>query len=205
MTNILQSDKLIPLLNALETLFSLEKTAGGDEAAQALHDTINNAVNAPETLPPRQHILTDMIREALTDTPHPLAHHAHEALPLLSFHYSGLSDGRIREDIARQMATCELIGPHGMIHHDTVRVGLFAQSAGLDYVTRTHAAEETFIMLGGEGHWTCNGAEATRQTSGAIIHHPSNAPHASITKSRPLIAAWRWTGDIAYETYALHD
>ena len=59
-----------------------------------------------------------------------------------------------------------------MLPHATVRVGLFMQSVGLDYVTRTHPAEETFIMLGGSGYWTCDGSAPTLAHAGAIIHHP---------------------------------
>ena len=63
------------------------------------------------------------------------------------------------------------------------------QIADLDYVTRTHPAEETFVMLGGSGYRTCNGSEPQRKEAGACIHHPFNAPHASITRADPLIAA----------------
>ncbi len=101
------------------------------------------------------------------------------------------------------MATAELIGPDGLFYHPSVRVGLFMQSAGLDYVMRRHVAEETFIMLGGSDYWSCDGSAPVRAETGAMLHHPSNAPHGSRTDDEPLIAAWRWTGDIGWDGYEL--
>jgi len=189
------------MLRALEQVFSGEDRPGGDEAAAAL----NEIVASPFVLPSSNHLgIVDQGAAALRTGGHPAASEILTALPLVDWHHSGLEDGRIRPDIAMSMATVELIGRDGMIFHPTVRVGLFMQIAGLDYVTRTHPAEETFVMLGGVGYWTCNGSEPQRQMTGAYIHHPSGAPHTSITKEQPLIAAWRWTGDIAYEGYSLN-
>ena len=190
----------VTMLRALATLFSDENRPGGDEAAKALRDIIAEPFDLPPPCP------LDIVAkgvDALQAGGHRTAPLILPALPLLDWHYSGLADGRIRPEIAMSMATSELIGPDGMIYHPTARVGIFMQMSDLDYVTRTHPAEETFVMLGGEGYWTCNGSAPRHRETGAYVHHPSNAPHTSITKDQPLIAAWRWTGDIAYEKYSL--
>jgi dimethlysulfoniopropionate lyase len=190
----------IQMLRALETLFADEGRASGDEAAVALADIADQPFDLPAA-----HGL-DIVEQgtmALQTGGHPAAPAILAALPLIDWHHSGLADGRIRVDIARSMATTELIGPNGMIFHPTVRVGLFMQIADLDYITRTHPAEETFVMLGGAGYWSCNGSTPRRQQAGAYLFHPSGVPHTSVTKEEPLIAAWRWTGDIAYEGYKL--
>lgn len=139
-----------------------------------------------------------------------LAHQAIEvegpvraAFDLMDWHYSGLSDGRIRPEIALRMMTTEVIGPDGMFDHPTVRIGLFAQSADVAYVTRKHAAEETFIMLGGAGDWQKGDEPVRGCVVGDVIHHPPMVPHSSRTHDRPLIALWRWTGDISYRAYEL--
>lgn len=188
------------LIRALKTIFADEGRAGGDEAAAALSDVLAD----PQTLPPANRVdVVDHAAMALKASDHAAAPAVLSALPLIDWHYSGLADGRIRPEIALLMATSELIGPNGMLFHPSVRVGLFMQAPNLNYVTRIHLAEETFVMLGGNGYWTCNGSEPERKEAGAYIFHPSNAPHTSITRDEPLIAAWRWTGDIAYEGYSL--
>lgn len=188
------------MLHALRKVFSGENRPGGDETARALNEVAANPFDLP---PPHSLDITDVAKDALRSGGHEAAPTILASWPLIDWHHSGLDDGRIRPEIAHSMATTELIGPNGMIFHPTVRVGLFMQITGLDYVTRTHPAEETFVMLEGTGYWTCNGSTPKHQTTGAYIHHPSNAPHTSETKDDPLIAAWRWTGDIAYEGYEL--
>ncbi len=194
------TDAFAALLAGLADLYGAEGRPGGDEAATALRDVMSR----PFTLPPPQVLdISGICADALKIRPHPLAATALAALPLLRWRHSGLESGMIRRDIALNLAGAELIGPDGMLHHATVRVGLFMQTARLDYVTRTHPAEETFIMLGGSGYWTCCDSAPTLAQAGAIIHHPSGAPHASVTREEPLIAAWRWTGDIRLEGYEM--
>ncbi len=192
--------EFIRLLRALEMIFSAEERPGGDAAAAALRQVRNDGFELPA---PRLLAITDTGAAALRAGGHTAAPAILAAWPLIDWHHSGLADGRIRPEIALAMATAEVIGPDGMIFHPSVRVGLFMQVAGLDYVTRTHPAEETFVMLGGAGYWSCDGTPPTRRETGAIIHHRSGAPHASVTRRQPLIAAWRWTGDIAYAGYSL--
>jgi hypothetical protein len=188
------------MLDDLALLFDVEKSLGGDAAANALR-SITSKSHLP--LPKGHDLMPDVEQAALDIDPLPICEHIDMAMPLIDWHYSGLADGRINEDIATKIATAELIGPNGMIYHETVRVGLFMQSANLDYITREHTAEETFIMLCGEGLWSRNGAPFERRTSGEYIHHPSMMPHVSVTQNHPFIAAWRWTGDIGYEQYTL--
>ncbi len=188
------------MLRALARLFAGENRPGGDEAAIALNELSARVLDLSRPRIPQ--VVADGA-QALRAGGHRIASATLPALPLIDWHHPGLESGRIRPDIALAMATAELIGPDGMVFHPRVRVGLFIQRAGLDYFTRTHPAEETFVMLGGAGYWTCNGSAPQRHTVGDYIHHPSGAPHASVTLNVPLIAAWRWTGDIAYEGYTL--
>lgn len=191
------TDRLANLLTALQDLYAQEDRPGAAEAVEALA-----SVNASDTQLAPHNPLPDRLAAVWADAP--VANHAPytNASDLLHWQLSGLKDGRIRPEIAQDLMTCQIIGPVGMIYHPTVKVGLFFQSAGVDYVTRIHAAEETFIMLAGEGDWTCDDITQTAQ-AGAIIHHPSNAPHKSVTRDRALLAAWRWTGDIDFANYTL--
>lgn len=188
------------VLADLADLFDGENHIGGHETAQELR-TITKKVHTP--LLPAHQIMTKTIQQALSLSPLPIAAKIAKVMPLIDWHKPGLADGRIRPEIANHMAMAELVGPDGMIYSEHLRVGLFMQSANLNYVTRKHAAEESFIMLGGSAYWHTDENPPKLCKSGDIIYHSSNTPHASITKDEPFIAAWRWTGDIAFNTYTL--
>ncbi len=188
------------VLADLADLFDGEDHIGGHEAARELR-AITKRVHTP--LLPAHQVLTKTIQSALSISPLPIAAKIAKAMPLIDWHSSGMVDGRIRSEISDHMATAELVGPDGMIYSEHLRVGLFVQSANLDYVTREHAAEESFIMLGGSAYWHSSASPPRLCKTGDIIFHPSNTSHASVTKDEPFIAAWRWTGDIGYDTYTL--
>ncbi len=195
------SDQILSRFFAdLAQLFAGESRPGGALAAQVLTEHAAQTPALPASPPA---IDLSALNQLTRERKHPCLPDIQTVLPRLDWHYSGLSDGRIREDIARHMLTVELIGPTGMFAQSDIRIGLFFQSAALNYVTREHAAEETFIMLAGQAFWSCNDDELISRSVGDIIHHPSMAPHKSVTDKSPLLALWRWTGDIAYEKYKL--
>lgn len=187
------------MLLALGDIFAEEGRPGGREAADALRAAARREVR--RQVPP--HPLVPRCKEALAMGTHPAAQSVIDAMPYIAWHYSGLEDGRIPPAISRSLVTAELIGPTGHVYHPTVKAGLFMQSAGLDYVTRIHEAEETFFMLGGHGVWFAGDAPGISSIGGDYIFHPSNIPHRSVTEAQPLIAAWRWTGEIGYDRYSL--
>ena len=188
------------VLADLADLFDAENRIGGHEVAQELR-AICGKVHTP--LLPAHQVLTETIQTALTINPLPVAAKISKLMPLIDWHHSGLADVRIRPELASNMATAELVGPDGMIFSEHLRVGLFVQAANVNYVTRDHAAEETLIVLGGNGYVQAEGEQPILRKTGDMIHHPSHVPHASITKADPFVAAWRWTGDIGYDKYTL--
>jgi hypothetical protein len=188
------------ILADLADLFDGEIHIGGHQTAQELR-AITSRVHTP--LLPAHQIMTETTQHALSLNPLPIAAKIAKVMSLIDWHNSGLADGRIRPDIANHLATAELVGPDGMIYSEHLRVGLFVQSANLNYVSRKHAAEESFIMLGGSAYWHTDDNPPKLCKAGDIIYHSSNTPHASITKDEPFIAAWRWTGNIAFDTYTL--
>jgi mannose-6-phosphate isomerase-like protein (cupin superfamily) len=188
------------VLADLADLFDAENRIGGHETAQELR-AICKKVHTP--LLPAHQVMTKTIQKALSLNPLPISAKIAKVMPLIDWQSSGMVEGRIRPEISDHMATAELVGPDGMIYSEHLRVGLFAQSANLNYVTRKHAAEETFIMLGGSAYWQVEGEQPELGKPGDMIFHPSNTPHASVTRGEPFIAAWRWTGDIGYDQYTL--
>ena len=172
------------------------EVAGGREAAQALIE----AATTPQPLPlnPAPQLALD----ALAIDAHPGREVLARALPHLAWADASGALAGLKPDWAAGMLMNELLGPSGQFFHPTLRVGLFVQAPDFHYGLRTHPAEETYILLGGTSFWATGAdAPAPRQT-GEIIHHPSTIPHQTLTRESPFIAAWRWSGDIAYEGYA---
>lgn len=188
------------VLADLADLFDAENRIGGHEAAQELR-AICSRVHTP--LLPANQVLSDMIQSALSTNPLPVSAKIAKVMSLIDWHHTGLADGRIRPEIAHHMATAELVGPDGMVFCEHMRIGLFAQSANVNYVAREHAAEETFIMLGGSAIWQAEDDPPELCKTGDMIFHPSNMSHISVTKNEPFIAAWRWTGDIGFDKFTL--
>ena len=164
---------------------ALRRHAGAKVPAERVDLTTNAEIEAilksPDALPCAQLVL--------------------DVLGDLSWHYSGYDDGRITENVALRMQTVELIGAHGMIHDDTCRVGLFAQTANTDYIIRTHAAEELFVQIAGSGEWCKSDAPYSQRGPGERMHHASYEPHASRTTNSALIALWVWAGELGYDKY----
>ena len=188
------------VLADLADMFDAENRMGGHETAQELR-MIHDKCHTP--LLPAHQVLPGVISSALSINPHPIAAKISKISSLIDWHHLGLENGMIHKNIANRIATAELVGPDGMVYNDKVRVGLFVQSADVDYVSRRHAAEETFIILGGSGYWRTEETDLTLCKTGHMIHHTSNTAHSTLTKKQPYIAAWRWGGDINFDQYTL--
>ena len=77
------------------------------------------------------------------------------------------------------------------------------QSAGVAYTFRSHAAEETFFTIGGHAGWVQGDGPETRIGSGHLVFHASGTKHATMTYNAPIIALWRWSGDISWDSYRM--
>ncbi len=194
------TDAFHDLALAIADLYAAEGRPGGDATARALRDA---AADLPELAPtpPPPHL--DQLKEALGLSPHTLAKAIADALPVIVWQHAGLADGRIVAEVAVQMLTAEIIGPTGMIFNATLRAGLFLQTRGVAYTTRSHAAEETYFPLTGTARWSLNGTTPKPRPFGQFIFHPSMAPHATFTDADPLLALWRWSGDIGWDSYEM--
>jgi len=77
------------------------------------------------------------------------------------------------------------------------------QRSNAFYPPHAHAAEETYAMLAGNADWQIDLADWQHFEPGDLIHHPSEAPHATRTSALPILAAWRWSGDISTASYRM--
>ena len=136
------------------------------------------------------------------------AHDAHPAmaslvpvLAALPWYAPGAEDGRIPEEVHKGLRTCTLFGPGELVECARIRGGLFAQDRNVPYGSRRHAAVELFVTIAGAADWTCDGITCHRVGPGGRIFHPTFADHATATPDKAVLAAWLWSGDIAYDSY----
>lgn len=187
--------ELARLFGLLAEAFDAEDRAGGAAAARALRRA------RPQTLRAVDGVATGLPAAALRRARSPLARAARAALGAIAWTPSG-RDGRIPRALSERMFTAELVGPDGAFHDDRVRVGLFVQPAGLVYGLRAHAAEETFLTLAGRALWS-RGEAARWIGPGRTVHHPAGVPHGTVTTRWPMLAAWRWSGEIGWSGYRM--
>ena len=90
----------------------------------------------------------------------------------------------------------ELVGPDGMAHSDSIRVGLYGIMPNSEYGIRTHPAEEVFLMLAGEAFWKRGEHPFKLHRPGERSHHRSMLPHATRTGDMAFMSAYVWIGDI---------
>lgn len=192
------------LLLALAAVFAAEDRPGGRRAAAAYREA---ALGAGERVWPEAEraagALDAAIRAAMESAAHPAAHAARAAHPILRWSAAGLPAEKTAAlgPISPNIAVVELIGPDGMLPAADLRSGLFMLRAGAPYPPHAHAAEETYVMLSGVAHWRQGEEAPLRYGVGALIHHRPWVPHAAQTGEAPILAAWRWSGDIRPETY----
>ncbi|MFK7942948.1 MAG: dimethylsulfonioproprionate lyase family protein [Paracoccaceae bacterium] len=193
------AEALRALVDALADLYAAEGRPGGAEAAAALRDHRNDPLREPDHLS-----RPDRSMQTFCDKsePHPIAHMVSAIWDRLPWYHPGLEEGSIPDEIATTMMSCQILGPKGLLYSDSCKVGLFGQSAGVDYATRTHAAEETFVMLAGHGEWRLPPEGWYTLGPGGSAHHPSMVEHQSRSTHTGFLAAWRWTGDIGMESYS---
>lgn len=101
-------------------------------------------------------------------------------------------------------ATANLMGPDAPLYVPDLRVGFYYQRPNSRYALHSHAAVETYVIVAGAALWTAG--EAQRDVAeGSYIHHSSYLPHACQTGPEGVVALWRWSGDIAVDSYRIHD
>lgn len=99
-------------------------------------------------------------------------------------------------------AVTTLMGPGAPIHNERFLFGLYYQSPNSYYPLHDHLADETYSILAGRALWTAGESTAWRGP-GEAIHHPSRMPHAFRTGAEGVLALWRWSGDLSFDSYRL--
>ena len=120
---------------------------------------------------------------------------------VLSWREAGF--GRLPEEFSKRIFASEIIGPKGIIDNPSMRVGLLLQLDHVAYPKHWHSAEELYLVLLGEAHWSVDDGSPEVRFPETFVHHRSNQPHSMTTSDEPLLAMWGWTGDIDGQSYSV--
>ena len=120
---------------------------------------------------------------------------------LLSWREAGF--GKLSEEFSKRIFASEIIGPKGIIDNPSMRVGLLLQLDHVPYPKHWHSAEELYLVLLGEAHWSLDNGSSEVRSPENFVHHKSNQPHSMTTSDEPLLAMWGWTGDIDGQSYSV--
>ena len=120
---------------------------------------------------------------------------------VLSWREAGF--GRLPEEFSKRIVASEIIGPKGIIDNPSMRVGLLLQLDHVAYPKHWHSAEELYLVLLGEAHWSVDDGSPEVRFPETFVHHRSNQPHSMTTIDEPLLAMWGWTGDIDGQSYSV--
>ncbi len=184
-------------------------------AAEALDDSHHTvaaklsvavaAAEAPEGLSafPSVPALRHLTVAAMTNDAHGLTHRVIELADRIP--WREVDPAIIPDSYIGRHAFCELLGPDGLVASHSCRIGLYVQAPETLYGAHSHAAEEIFLVLSGTAHWQRGDGPFEAHTSGTLIHHRADQSHATRTLAEPLLAIWGWQGDIAFDSYRLHD
>ena len=120
---------------------------------------------------------------------------------LLTWREAGF--GKLPEEFSKRIFASEIIGPKGIIDNPSMRVGLLFQLDHVAYPKHWHSAEELYLVLLGEAHWSVDDGSSEVRSPENFVHHKSNQPHSMTTIDEPLLAMWGWTGDIDGQSYSV--
>ncbi|MGI9357559.1 MAG: dimethylsulfonioproprionate lyase family protein [Rhizobiaceae bacterium] len=184
-------DFYIALAGALNGTLPIEAVG-----KQALLDHADEAFAEPEAATPLPQDVLDVIQ---ADDAHPccklLASAPLNWAPPLT------TDDPDYIEVSKRKVLVELIGPEGLVKRNTIRMGVYGISPGVEYGIRTHPAEELFVMLAGRADWLRGDDCYAEYGPGTRRHHSSMMQHATRTRDSAFMSIYIWTGDVSFENY----
>jgi quercetin dioxygenase-like cupin family protein len=188
---------LSDLLPALADLMSREPRPEAKATAAALRAAAGTDF-APQ---PASGLSAGILRAATLPGALPIARlilDAHRWLPWTDSPAASLQPTALRA--IKSIVT--LLGPDAPIPSGSFLFGLFHQAPDSYYPLHAHEAAETYTILSGTADWQAGDRRLTL-SPGEAIHHPPNLPHAMRAGPDGFLAMWRWSGDIAFDSYRM--
>lgn len=189
---------LLPdLLHALADLTATEPRAEANATARALR------AGAETDFPVRPSTVLSpgILHAAALKDADPTAKLIHDAHSFLPWQDSPIAS-RQPTELRAIKSVVTLLGPGAPIPSDTLLFGLFYQAPNAYYPLHAHNAAETYRILSGTALWQA-GDRRFPLTAGEASHHPPNLPHAMRAGPEGLLAMWRWSGDIGFDSYRM--
>lgn len=94
-----------------------------------------------------------------------------------------------------------LVGTKGLCPNEQFAMGFLVLGPDVHYPDHNHAAEELYIVLGGDDAlWGQKSETPTTRPLGDIFYNPTQQFHEFKTGSKPLFGLYIWLGDVV--TYA---
>jgi hypothetical protein len=104
-------------------------------------------------------------------------------------------------DFLNNYAYMEILGARGHFHSDEIACGFLMIGPETDYPAHHHEAAEIYIVAAGTAAWRKGASGYIKRAPGTLIHHSSQVPHATRTKSEALLALYIWHGgDLAQKS-----
>ena len=93
-------------------------------------------------------------------------------------------------------AFTEVVGPKGLLHSDTMRLGFIIVGDGVWYPWHSHEALELYHAVSGNALWGQGGRTLRARQPGEAVFHESFETHAMKTEAEAVLAMWTWSGAI---------
>ncbi|MBL9036659.1 MAG: hypothetical protein JNN33_17985 [Rhodospirillaceae bacterium] len=175
---------------------------GGDAAAESVLDRALAVLPSvtPHAIEPRRLPVADLLAEALSLSPYPLASAIAAAAPTFRWRQNpNYNTDNMGAAFIAGYGYAEFVGrSEALFLSDEIRVGLLVLGPGRHYPPHAHPAEEVYTALMA-GSWR-RGVEPWRVVPpGASIHHPPMIEHETKADRGTLLALYCWIGDTATE------
>lgn len=114
-------------------------------------------------------------------------------LPWSSFYQRDLWSREFVDEIAAIL----LIGPKAVLSSRSMKLGAFVMGADVHYPLHAHAAEELYLVVGGDISFRSSPESPWQwKKAGELVHHESNQPHEMLTGDRGALLFYIWRAEI---------
>lgn len=191
-------DALLAVLHSRLSHFKHDASDVGDEVRQVLQVWPN--AHSPRNWPQPQHTsvaahLDAALTLASRQDAAELAACIRPLAPWLRWTF-GYPEHPMFPELESQVAFAQMVGPGDMAHSDELLIGLALLAPHTVYPAHAHPAHEIYLPIGGTGIWSRGASAAEAQAPGAIILHPSNVVHTTVSHADPVLAIYFWRGDL---------
>ena len=115
------------------------------------------------------------------------------------FQWRGGGDHGFGDRKRGDLAYVPFVGLTSLVVTDAITCGIFLLAPGAFYPNHSHAADEIYYVIAGQGEWQKDSGDFVAYGPGSLIEMPSFTPHALSTGVTPVLILYAWIGDIGGE------